>query len=167
MELTRLINAHHIDFRAREIRNIAFKPSGGDCPETPDGKCGISVIDVRCACPPGNADCICKHASKYYPAVVASEPFLYWTFDESILAPPTPNPEQVPMPVLFANVSDTGDDCHYTIHHIGRKRASRLFKEHGQPYERHLRICSGGTSLHFDWSNLQALLAGHVINPAS
>jgi len=55
------------------------------------------------------------------------QPCALWSFDTQILAPPNPNPNNIPTPTLRQINSDRGDVCHYTIHHIGNTTAQRIF----------------------------------------
>lgn len=159
MELTRIINPKHLDFRKRRFSNIAFKPSSGVRPDTPDGKAGISVFDTHCACRGVGGACICLHIDKFY-SQVAGTPCVYWTFDSAILDPPDPNPTGIIAPVILETVSASGDDCHRDIHHVTPGRAERIFNAAIEPPELNLVVCDGAGPRPFDWDELEQLTQG-------
>jgi hypothetical protein len=84
---------------------------------------------------------------------------VFWTFDDSILHPPNPNPDKVAAPVIVAVPSDSGDDCHRNIHHVSANRAKKLFDEHAAPFEQRLVVCMNGITSPFDWIMLETLCA--------
>jgi hypothetical protein len=51
------------------------------------------------------------------------------------------------MPQFLQSPSDSGDKCHYTIHHLSDTRAKRLFLDRAA--EGHIGLCVDGKSVAF------------------
>lgn len=153
MALVRILNPKQFDREKHRFSNVAFKPSSGADPTSPDGKCGISVFHLECACGDGPPDCICEHIARFYSPPY-SEPAVYWVFEEDILESPDPS---TPEPVIVSVPSDSGDDCHRNIHHVTPKRSKTIFYRAADPPEDHLHICMDRHSEPWDEERLVEL----------
>jgi hypothetical protein len=160
MEVTRILSLRQFDGVKCRFSNVVFKHSSGVAADTPDGKLGISVFRNDCACTTVTADCLCAHISQFYSQVF-QQPCAYWSFDTELLQPPNPNPEGIPVPVLVKAPSDSGDECHHTIHHISDGRAKRLFLTGG-----HLGLCVEGRGVPFDCELAAHLKQQYYPDPA-
>lgn len=145
MVLVRIISADWWDDKRGRFSDVAFKRSGAasSYAESPDGYGGISVFDVECAVgDPEDGITTCGHIAHFYGEFY-SEPVLYWLFEFDDLAPPDPNPNKFPDPILVAVPSETGDECHRNIHQLTPGRSDKLFVTLVNPPEETLRICDG------------------------
>ena len=106
---------------------MVFKHPSGVAPDTPDQKLGISVFTNACLGVALDGDGICTHIDKFYRGTFP-QPCAFWKFDTAILAPPEPNPANIPEPVVLNVPSETGDECHHNIHHLTDSRARKIFE---------------------------------------
>lgn len=100
---------------------------------------------------------MCDHISRFYSRFFP-EPAVYWVFEDSILEPPIPNPDQHPVPDILPSPSETGDLCHKNIFGLSDDRAKQIFYDTCNPPEEHLVLCYGGTAQPFNWDVVSALL---------
>jgi hypothetical protein len=70
--------------------------------------------------------------------MIAGEPIVYWQFDSEVLGDGVQ---------LVKNVGTTGDDCHYDICQLPRKRGKDIFKENA--LNQNLRICINNDAIQF------------------
>ena len=110
MEYIRLIHVKHYDVTRREFKTGAFQRSakkrGG----------GLSIIQCDCISATGKP--ICEHVRIYYPSA-ASEPPIYWKFDESVF----PSGYRIEQ-----SDSDTGDICHHNVFDVSHGSLEKIFR---------------------------------------
>jgi hypothetical protein len=163
MEVTRILPLRQFDTNKSRFSNVVFKHASGLAAGTPDGKLGISVFEMVCACAQHAGECTCSHIAQWYAGVFPM-PCAFWTFDTAILQPPTPNADQIPEPVLVQQDSHSGDTCHYNIHHLGDSRAKRIFD--AQAPQGGLGLCVEGVAVPFDPALAADLKRQHFADPA-
>lgn len=107
MRIVRAIHRLHYSEHEKRFKSIAFEASD-------DG--GVSVFDANCA--ERESGSICAHLQKHYvPIDIASDPPIYWEFDQDIL-PPGCVVERTP----------TEDPCHHDIR-LNKKKSKKFFKD--------------------------------------
>ena len=87
----------------------------------------------------------------------------YWTFDTELLNPPDPNPAKLTKPKLVKSRSDSGDECHHTIHDISDSRAKKLFYD--RVADGHIGLCVDGKYVEYSCQRAGQLKQEHFPGP--
>ena len=107
MAFIRLIHRSDYNWRTGRFQDIAFK--------RPRGSTGISVIEHDCAIDASGS--VCRHVEIFYPK--HGSPTIFWPIPEDVL----------PQESRFeAELSDTGDNCHYNLVDISLGQADKVRK---------------------------------------
>jgi hypothetical protein len=129
MEWIRLIHIDHFDVRRQRFTSLAFKNSSDVS--------GASIIGLACVDERGVE--VCEHIAEFY-AGTASDPAIFWVFDDAILPPDN---------LITQQDSPSGDKCHYNLLDVPDAALRRIII--GVPIP-HMRICDrlGARALSFD-----------------
>jgi hypothetical protein len=152
MEFTRILDLRQFDRTSERFRDNVLRHSKkpANVSDTPDGRRRISVFDTACACSCVESGCICRHITRFYSKVV-QEPCAYWTFDFDNIQ------QRFPTPLIARQSrSESGDDCHYTIHNLSDKQADKKIRYLWK--EEDFGICINGQSEPFTNERAIALI---------
>ena len=143
MDVVRLLNLLQYDEGKQRFRDVVHRNSS-KAVGTPDGKGGLSVVDLCCAA--DHSGSLCSHIERYY-SEVAGVPCGLWLFDPAAFEPKGSAPKHIKSPVLLPKPSDTGDGCHRNLHNVSDNRLEKAFKRE-QAMGR-LKLCWDGDLVEF------------------